>query len=1833
MLPLAAEAEVAKPIADPELSASSNLALSAAGGRVVGVPSNDFAKDRLIDGKLKNGWRAGEDLSPVEPTDIVIELGGGTATIDRVVIRSGHWQRGRLPKEVEIAVSASGPKTGFEAVGVYLLKEQKSLQSLAFAPRPARFVRVRILSIYEGRPGKPRKAAIGEIMVLEAAEPPAGAVAAPATETPEAPPPSAASATETAEAPVAPATSKPAAAPDAAEPASPPAGSAAEAEPTPTLPVHPIEEADVGPAVNVAAFANGGWVASVPSYKSERIRMIDGDSYTNWLPQRADLPHDLVFSFFGDREALLEKVVVMPDKGRGFPKEIEVAVSSSAEGDDFRTVGRAQMRPVMRFQEIAFAPVRARRLKLRVLSTHAGGRYGIVELMALESQGRPSILEGVRTRPVAEVAKSDRMANLADPALGGRVIWVSSRAADKDKLIGPSAGSWLTAGAAAGQGFVLGFLDGREARLDRLLLRPVVGGYSKTAVPREVEVSYSNSEQAGDFTPLGTYLLDNVEAYQELSFPAVRARRLRVAIRSVYRAIGGEPYTLRAAIDDVIVPETPAAGETTLLAEAFTEPLAGQTAGRLNIAWNGLGGRVVAATSEYAGSYPYNDNGWFARYLTDGSHAASPGWSGNDGPGQTQQLILAFRDGQVATIDTVVLDSRVEAGGRKPARHVRLFELHASTAESFQDEAGFAKIGTYILDSDWGPRVVRFAPTEARFLKLIVRSTYGGKAPVLGEVKVFEAAGRASVLADAEFDIADSRLGGHLAFFSTQEQERNASLLIDHRDEKLEKMAWATPETRGEEDFPIRLVIGFRDGREALLRKIVVVPSATDPPETRIKDLRVLVSRRSPVADFRTAAFDRPQPLVLSKEGGPWELVFNEPTPARYVELRILSNHGGSRTTLGKVRVIEETAGGRHSILVEARPGSEAVGARATTPGGVEPFACGGADVVCETEANDTPATANPLQTGKTVAGRTRSGETDFFALAPEEPFNTINVEMESRPYIRTSVGLEDETGNTVKTFSPATATTPRFDWSWNVPAGRYRFRVSQPRTTVALVFDTSGSMEGRTEHLREALVSYIRGAPADEDIRLIRFGADVEEIDPEKAQQQVKDACPESGSARQHCLLIGILENTGKDRVIYAKGGTSFFDAIVAAKEAVGKVGNRAIIAMTDGKDSTSKGASYRKFWETVETDSVRIYTIGLGEPLSYFWDVFSKDYASTGADTLRAMAEATGGRFLFTPASERLVDLYGAVREEISSDTFYRLKADVSRGMGTLRIEEIGERVVAPNAAAIDLVVDLSGSMGWCLNRDVRCPKEKNRLTAAKKALIGMIEDIPDGVLLGLRAFGFPPSNPNASKRDRCLSTTGQVAKIVPMNADYRGKLIEWIGQRVHGGRKSQTAMGYSLSQIPGDFPSDAEDRKVILVTDGVDDCHGPGSPYFPPEVIRDLRESGFKVRMDIVGFAVGRKNIADSLRDLAEVAGGTFYEAGNAEKLRAALRQTFNAPFEVRDLGGETIADGRVGGPAVEVPAGVYGVVIRAAGKDVRIDGVEIADRKTTLIQVDKEGRTVAARQPRLVAYERPGQTPPQKELSEDLEKESAAVTASLAPPPPSDRLRQLLDTAAGQLAADRLTAPPGDNAYETLRSVLEIDPDSREAKEGMVRIAERYLALSRNALIMEEFEKAGSFAAKGLDVSPGHEGLMAQRATVLEARAQQALAEQQRLLEIKEQEAKKQAMQQAKLAFLKRIDTTLLGPGVSDSVKTRLTKADRDVIHETYLAAFQIARDGEAFRWENNGIGHAGLIVLSGRFAGQNGEPCRVYRQIFILKGREERTGQSVACRQADGSWSQ
>ena len=94
--------------------------------------------------------------------------------------------------------------------------------------------------------------------------------------------------------------------------------------------------------------------------------------------------------------------------------------------------------------------------------------------------------------------------------------------------------------------------------------------------------------------------------------------------------------------------------------------------------------------------------------------------------------------------------------------------------------------------------------------------------------------------------------------------------------------------------------------------------------------------------------------------------------------------------------------------------------------------------------------------------------------------------------------------------------------------------------------------------------------------------------------------------------------------------------------------------------------------------------------------------------------------------------------------------------------------------------------------------------------------------------------------------------------------------------------------------------------------------------------------------------------------------------------------------------------------------------------------------------------------------------------------------------SKDIEKFLISAKESLDAYRLTTPPETSAYHYYNEVLKLDPENREAKQGIEEIADLYALLAEKQMKNFKYEKANEYIEKGLAVSPNHSKLLSLKA---------------------------------------------------------------------------------------------------------------------------------------------
>jgi type II secretory pathway predicted ATPase ExeA len=97
-------------------------------------------------------------------------------------------------------------------------------------------------------------------------------------------------------------------------------------------------------------------------------------------------------------------------------------------------------------------------------------------------------------------------------------------------------------------------------------------------------------------------------------------------------------------------------------------------------------------------------------------------------------------------------------------------------------------------------------------------------------------------------------------------------------------------------------------------------------------------------------------------------------------------------------------------------------------------------------------------------------------------------------------------------------------------------------------------------------------------------------------------------------------------------------------------------------------------------------------------------------------------------------------------------------------------------------------------------------------------------------------------------------------------------------------------------------------------------------------------------------------------------------------------------------------------------------------------------------------------------------------------------------PADKIGKLLAQGRQALNDYRLVTPAGDNAYEYLSAVLQLDPVNETARAGVQEIVDIYISLASKAVDSNEIARAERYLDRGLDIQSDNPELLALQDTV-------------------------------------------------------------------------------------------------------------------------------------------
>jgi len=258
-----------------------------------------------------------------------------------------------------------------------------------------------------------------------------------------------------------------------------------------------------------------------------------------------------------------------------------------------------------------------------------------------------------------------------------------------------------------------------------------------------------------------------------------------------------------------------------------------------------------------------------------------------------------------------------------------------------------------------------------------------------------------------------------------------------------------------------------------------------------------------------------------------------------------------------------------------------------------------------------------------------------------------------------------------------------------------------------------------------------------------------------------------------------------------------------------------------------------------------------------------------------------------------------------------------------GTLRVVASEKSGALSADAGVLVILDASGSMWQKLN-------DRFRIELAREALVKLVtETIPTGTNFAFRAFGQKEAKSCRTDLEIPLGPLDPAGAAAKINAINPQEL-------------SKTPIAASLGKVNEDLATISGERVVVMVTDGEETCDGD-----PEAAIRRLKASGVDVRLNIVGFAIDEFALRRTFERWAELGGGAYFDAQDADQLTGSIRQAVDATFEVLDGEGDVVGSGATNGSPVELPAGSYRVRLR--GDSAPGEPAVVSDDRETLIEL--------------------------------------------------------------------------------------------------------------------------------------------------------------------------------------------------------------------------------------------------------------------------------------------
>lgn len=174
-----------------------------------------------------------------------------------------------------------------------------------------------------------------------------------------------------------------------------------------------------------------------------------------------------------------------------------------------------------------------------------------------------------------------------------------------------------------------------------------------------------------------------------------------------------------------------------------------------------------------------------------------------------------------------------------------------------------------------------------------------------------------------------------------------------------------------------------------------------------------------------------------------------------------------------------------------------------------------------------------------------------------------------------------------------------------------------------------------------------------------------------------------------------------------------------------------------------------------------------------------------------------------------------------------------------------------------------------------NARLSNGETRIAAAQRAVKGVAAFVPAEAQLSLRLYGA-----QSPARDKNCGDTHSAVPFTAAKAASGAIAASVDGAKAQG----YTPIAHTLVQAAGDFPPNAKERVIVLVSDGKETCKGD-----PSVAAKALPGKGITVHT--IGFVVDTA-ARMQLQNIARATGGTYFDAPLGLELPDRLKSAFDA-----------------------------------------------------------------------------------------------------------------------------------------------------------------------------------------------------------------------------------------------------------------------------------------------------------------------------------------------------